>query len=533
MLPEQLFQVLERDTPFCLCLGLHVCEAACLELFTTPALVSALREADRLLTPAAVERLKTQVLRRALLAPCDVPPLGEEFERLLVPVRHLPRGSRLWSEAAQRELARIRETEGNRGTLLDRALGGLLLPPKEVELGQPIRTVLPLVFSVQALVESAIPSPARSAMRRGLCVPVEVESRVDEEGRELDLEFEGASPSMDLLSAAKDALRELKRQRFAPTGRLILRLPPVMELIPVEGASLGLAFHAAFDAVLQGRLWDPAVAVSGKLFLDRVEEVGGVSEKRAAARDAGCNLLVYVARREEEPERNECPGARAVAIPPGPVVQVVRAVAKVIDPSSSVLSGVAQATILTGILAALWPLRHVANRLLTTDGMQDWTAQWAPQGWLQDAASLAIGLPLTAMFAIEPLLVIALAWWIIAPRAMNTLARLQILKGRISMGAEEAPVDFRPDLTCGRRIFRRAFRFFHGWVALAAGAIGVVGCRHGYQEVVRRGVDSWPGPARLLVALVFIAAAIGAVVAVAKFASWTRRRIAARWTWMG
>lgn len=373
--PEELFRFLDAPTSHRFCLALYLCEPLCLELYTTEALRLAEREADRMLSVRAAERLRAEIARRDLLFPGG-------------------RGSDVWTERGQ---ARLRALHESAEGVIRRAAEGLLLPPRE----GVTTTVIPILVSARELIETRFAPAARSCLRPGLCLLVRAER--EREGAPGVL-FEGVAPTDDMMRSARTALDLLDDGQRESLGRVVVRLPAVAAFLPIHGGSATLAFAEGFGRLAAGDRCPSGVALTGSVdpVSGRVAAVDGIDEKIAAARATAFHTVCY----PSAGEISDDDGLRRVGIPDRDPRRFLREARRRATPWHERLAFALKAALFLGMCVGATPLVPLYETLRgAADGVGPWCdAAFAP-GIPRDIAFAGAGIPIALILAFGPIVV--------------------------------------------------------------------------------------------------------------------------------
>lgn len=540
--PPILFDYLDRNTPHVLCMGVALCEPLCLALFTTEALLAAEQEAERELGPDALVRLRAQIVRRHLTAPwsedskrrLDVflarfVPEANPLRRLIrqrTSRRMLPSG--VFSPSGQRALHRFLEEAADDAPFLRAALESLVLRVAESDTeAKPIASV-PIAFSVRGFVESAFKEGVRPALRRGVCLRLEVEHLAEDDDARLHLDFQGSTPSADVRASADAALRLVQEDDESVSGRIVLRLPEIASLLPIEGASLGLPLYWAISCAARDRECPPGTVLTGALdpATRRVFPVKGLPEKRQAAEEDGADSFVCPAD-EEQSLAHEPSDAIRTRIVEGDVARkYLRVADRAAAPAHRWLSGTVELVVLAGLVGVAAPFAHLWNLFIVSDSLDPWISTWTRPGLSHDLAIYALGLPLGILFAIEPLLIFAWVFGEVLPQAQGFVNWK--LRGRWERGFNPSGIgdedEVRRTRTAKQRIGRTVFKLGHGWAFYALAVLVIVSLVH-LNRTILGAMGATHPKLNGLVTLTLVAAGFGAVMLVATSFRKSRARL--------
>lgn len=439
--PEELFQFLDAPTPHRLCLGIYLCEPLCLELFTTEALLLAEREADRLLSSRSAERLRIEIARRDLL-----------FSR--------GRRNDVWSERGQ---GYLRDLCGDRQGILGKAAEGLLLPPKD----GPASAVIPILVSARELIETRFAPGARTSLRPGLCLLVRAERESIGEGSVL---FEGVAPTEDIARSARKAIEILDEEKRGALGRVVVRLPEVMALLPVEGGSATLAFAEGFARLADGGRLPSGMALTGSVdpVSGRVAVVTGIEEKIRAANESAFHTVCYPFGGDAI-ECRDNGDIRMIAIPHRDPDRFLREVRRRRSPWHARLGMILKATLFLAMCAATTPFAPMYDAIKSAAGMTGpWCDARIGDGIPRDIIHNGVGIPLSLMLVIGPFLLFLLLFLLFA-RQIDCLVHWARHR---RWEPDIAPVGL--PRTMGERIAKTLFLFFFlwtGWIAVVASGV--------------------------------------------------------------
>ena len=548
-IPHELFAHLDRDTPFCLCMGLYLCEPLCLELYTTEALLLAEQEADRLLSAAAVSRLRAMIVRRHLLAP-RTPALLERLDSFLarfypegdplrVSVRRVrasvrdrrPRPSEVWTGSGQKFLRRLVGEYETTDAITRKALLGLLLPGKlndQRRWHEACVCSIPIAVSVREFVESRFSEAVRGHLRRGLCLRLEVEMDRELEPKDLRLGFEGAGPSEDVRRSAEVALDLLREESEDFTGRLVVRLPEVMNYISVEGLSIGLALYRAFRYAARSRECPPDVVVTGAIDPDsrRVMPIAGIEEKARAAAEEGAYRFFFPALGSGGTPPPKVEGVRLVGLNRRDPRGFLREVSRKAAPRHVRVAEGLKVALFFALAGASAPVLQAWSGFhIRGDAMREWIKGWAGSEALAEILYVGFGLPVQLLVLINPFLLFLLIYLALARQIeclVNWVNDRRWKPGLSPAGALSESLGARR-FTGRERAFRTLFYFTCYWFFWFVGAGAFTFFYRVAQRVPR--LPEGAGVGRVLLQIAVSVILIAALMAVPVFTIGAYRRV--------
>jgi len=485
--PREIFDFVTHDTAWCLCMGVSICEPLCLELYTTEALITAEREADRLLSRQAVERLRTKIVERKLLGTQSSEALQRldaflgRFRNERDPLRstlrrqldRMPgnsqRASWVWSTQGQKLIEDLLESYEDDKTFVRGALRAILLPAHSRKGEREFHHVvsLPIALSVADFVDSRFQPTAKTCLRRGICLRIEIEYETSSTTTQLGLNFEGPA-SEDLRHVAKAAFDLAVQEQDEPEGRLIVRTPAAFDYVPLQGDSAGLALYHGFQYALAGHEYPLGMLVTGAIdgSSARVQPVNGIEEKAEAARDAGISQVFYPSA-----DRLEGPSPTVESVGVMPIndrlpQEFTRAAERQRTPKHVRVASRTKIVLFLGLCGAWLALLPFWNLLyVSPDAVDFWFKSNVSSETLAMILRLGIGVAIQLLLLAAPFLLLAFVFILLA-RVLEC-ATNWIKYGRWEPGLSPADANASAmrarQYTIGQRVVRMCFKFFLVW----------------------------------------------------------------------